>query len=126
MEINSKNLENILWYSSKPKINHKTLCNTFEDGGLKNVDFKKKKACSVKKLHGDNHQGLRIIPVYLINKYFGKIFYFHSKFLFNLALVDSFPEFYEQIFINSNSYFVSNFEVPPCIQSNLYGTIIIC
>ena len=23
-----------LWYSSKPKINHKTLCNTFEDGGL--------------------------------------------------------------------------------------------
>ena len=29
-----------LWYSSKPKINHKTLCNTFEDGGLKNVDVK--------------------------------------------------------------------------------------
>ena len=29
-----------LWYFSKPKINHKTLCNTFEDGGLKNVDAK--------------------------------------------------------------------------------------
>ena len=30
----------LLWYSSRPKINHKTLCNTFEDGGLKNVDVK--------------------------------------------------------------------------------------
>ena len=62
-----------------PKINHKTLCNTFEDrGGLKNVDFKKKKRkislqCSwVKKLHGGNHHGLKIIPGYFINNYFGK------------------------------------------------------
>ena len=35
--------ETFLWYSSKPKINHKRLCNTFEDGGFKNVDVKKKK-----------------------------------------------------------------------------------
>ena len=27
-----------LWYSTKPKTNHKTLCNMFEEGGLKNVD----------------------------------------------------------------------------------------
>ena len=31
-----------LWYSAKPKINHKTFCNTFEEGGLKNVDRKAK------------------------------------------------------------------------------------
>ena len=31
-----------VWYSSKPKINHKTFCNTFEDEGLKNVDVKSK------------------------------------------------------------------------------------
>ena len=31
-----------LWNSSKPKINHKTLCNTSEDGRLKNVDVKSK------------------------------------------------------------------------------------
>ena len=29
-----------LWCSSKPKMNLKTVCNTFEDGGLKNVDVK--------------------------------------------------------------------------------------
>ena len=31
-----------LWYSSKPKINHKTLCDAFEESGLKNVDIKTK------------------------------------------------------------------------------------
>ena len=31
-----------LWCSSKPKISHKTFRNTFEDGGLKNVDVKSK------------------------------------------------------------------------------------
>ena len=29
-----------LWCSSKPKMNPKTVCNTFEDGGLKYVDVK--------------------------------------------------------------------------------------
>ena len=33
-----------LWYFSKPKINYKTLCNTFKEDGLKNVDIK---ACSI-------------------------------------------------------------------------------
>ena len=31
-----------LWYSAKPKINHKAFCNRFEEGGLKNVDRKAK------------------------------------------------------------------------------------
>ena len=31
-----------LWYFSRLKINYKTLCNTFEEGGLKNVDIKAK------------------------------------------------------------------------------------
>ena len=30
------------WCSSKPKINYKILCITFEEGGLKNVDVKTK------------------------------------------------------------------------------------
>ena len=32
-----------LWYSSKPKINHETLCTSFEDRDLKNVDVKNQK-----------------------------------------------------------------------------------
>ena len=40
LEQSQKIQKTFLWYFSKPKINHKTLCNTFEDGGLKNVDVK--------------------------------------------------------------------------------------
>ena len=111
-----------LWYSSKPKINYKTLCNTFEEGSLKNVDIKAKiisLQCSwVKKLFDGNHHDWKIIPLFLINKYFGKNFHFHPNLSFNLSLVDSFPEFYKQKLINWSNYFASNFEVPSCIQSN--------
>ena len=55
-----KNQKSFLWYFSKPKINHKTFCNTFQDGGLKYVYVKSKVIslqCSwVKKLYdGNNH-----------------------------------------------------------------------
>ena len=75
-----------LWYSSKPKINHTTLCNTFEDGGLKNVDVRSKiisLQCSwVKKLYEGDHHDWKIIPLYFINTYFGKKFSFSFKSLF--------------------------------------------
>ena len=37
-----KKFKKLLWYSSKLKINFKTLHNTFEKGGLKIVDIKAK------------------------------------------------------------------------------------
>ena len=93
-----------LWCSSKPKINHKTLRNTFADGGLKNVDVKSKiidLQCSwIKKLYDGNHYVLKVIPLIFVNYYFGKNFHFQSNLSVNLALVDSFPEFCKQIFIN--------------------------
>ena len=56
-----------LWYSSKPKI---------EDGDLKNVDVKSKtislQCCWVKKLYDGNHHDWKVIPLYFVNKYFGK------------------------------------------------------
>ena len=83
-----------LWYSTKPKINHKTLCNMFEEGGLKNVDIKAKiisLQCSwVKKLFDGNHRDWKIISLFLINKYFGKNFHFHPNLSFNSSLVDRF------------------------------------
>ena len=67
-------------YSSKPKISHKTLYNTFEDRGLINVYVKFKiisLPCSwVKILYNDNHHNWKIVPLYFINKYFGKNFIF--------------------------------------------------
>ena len=111
-----------LWYSAKPKINHNTLWNMFEEGGLKNVDIKVKitslQCFWVRKLFNDNHRDWKIIALFLINKYFGKSFHFHPNLSLNLSLADSFPEFYKQILINWSTYFVSNSEVPSCIQSN--------
>ena len=87
-----------LWYSSKPKTNHKTQCNTFED-----VDVKSKiisLQCSwVKKLYDGNNRDRKVIPLYFINKYFGKHFHFHSNLSLNLTLVDSFSEFYKSLLI---------------------------
>ena len=117
-----KNQKSFLWYSSKPKINHKTLCNTFQDGGLKNVDVKSKVIslqCSwVKKLYDGNDHDWKVIPLYLINRYFGKNFRFHSNLSLSVCLADNFPTFYKQILINWSSYFSSNSEVSSCIQSN--------
>ena len=43
---------------------------------------------------------------------------FTSIQIFPLSLVNSFPELYKQILINWSTYFVSNSEVPSCIQSD--------
>ena len=67
-------LKSFTWNSSKPKVNHKTSCNTFEDRGLKNIDVKSKiinLQCSWdKKLYDSNHHDWKIIALYFINKYF--------------------------------------------------------
>ena len=89
---------------------------------FKNVDFKSKiisLQCSwVKKLYDGNNHDWKSIPLHYMNKYFGKKNYFHSNLSFNLALVDSFPEFYKKVFINWSSYFLSDCKVPSCIESN--------
>ena len=65
-----------IWHSSRPKISHKTLCNNFENGGLKHVDISSKiisLQCSwLRKLCDENFHEWKIIPSHLISKYFGK------------------------------------------------------
>ena len=34
--------KSFLWENSTPKLKHATLCNDYKDGGLKNVDIRKK------------------------------------------------------------------------------------
>ena len=64
-----KTQKSFSWYSSKPKITYQTLCDTFEVGGLKNVDIKAKIIslhCSwVKKIFDNNHHDCKIIPLFL-------------------------------------------------------------
>ena len=61
-----------IWHSSRPKISHKTLCNNFENGGLKHVDISSKiisLQCSwLRKLCDENFHEWKIIPSHLINK----------------------------------------------------------
>ena len=67
-----------IWHSSHPKISQKTLCNNFENGGLKYVGISSKiislQYSWLRKLCDKNFHESKIIPSDLINKYFGKSF----------------------------------------------------
>ena len=97
----SKNSKAFIWHSSRPKISDKTLCNNFENGGLKHVDISSKiisLQCSwLQKLCDEDLHEWKIIPSHLINKYFGKSFKLHSCFSFDRKLLIKFPKFYKNL-----------------------------
>ena len=105
------------------KISHKTLCENFENGGLKHVDISSKITslqCSwLQKPCDENFHEWEKIPSHLINKYFGKSLKFHLCFSFDCKLFIKFSEFYRNIFFQwSRSLFVSS-ELPCFILSNV-------
>ena len=110
-----------LWKRKIPKIKNTTLCNDFENGGLKNVDIISKiisLQCSwIKRLFDKNFHQWKIIPLHLIRKYLGKNFKFHS----NLALPDhilvKFPKFYQEIFTRWGKSLSSNAIIPSTIAN---------
>ena len=110
-----------LWQNSRPKIKHKTLSNTFETGGLKNVDINLKVIslqCSwVKKLYDENFHEWKIIPLHLIRITLGQNFKFHSNLSYDTKLLTSFPVFYKNIFRYWNQHFTVSPELPSCISS---------
>ena len=65
-----------IWHSLRPKISHKTLCNNFENGGLKHVDIDisskiRSIQCSwLRKLCDETFHEWKKIPSHLIKKYF--------------------------------------------------------
>ena len=88
--------------TSHPKIKHKSLSNTFETGGLKNVNINLKVIslqCSlVKKLYDENFREWKVIPLNLIRITYGQNFKFHSNLSYDTKLPTSFPVFYKNIF----------------------------
>ena len=82
-----------IWHSLCPKISHKTLCNNFENGGLKHVDIDISSKiislqCSwLRKLCDETFHEWKKIPSHLLNKYFGKSFKFHSYLSFDRKLL---------------------------------------
>ena len=94
---NFKNTKKMLWQDSLPKIKHKILSNTFETGGLKNVDINFKVIslqCSwVKKLYDENFHKWKVIPLYLIRITFGQNFKSHSNLSYDTKLLTIFLYF---------------------------------
>ena len=92
-----------IWKGKNPKIKNSTLCNDSEYGGLKNDDIFSKVVrlqCSwIKRLFDNNFHQWKLIPLYLIRKYLGKIFKFHSSLKVSCSILCKFPKVYEGIFI---------------------------
>ena len=113
--------KNILWQNSRPKIKHKTLSNTFENGGLKNIDINLKvrsvQRSWVKKLYDENCHEWKVIPLHLICITSGQNFKCHSNLSYDTKLLTSFPVFYKNIFRYWSQHFTVSLELPSCILS---------
>ena len=96
-------------HDSSPKIKHGTLRMEFKAGGLKSIDIRFKFVslqCSwVKKLYDDCFHEWKIIPLHVLNKYFGPSFKFHSNLHFESKLLKDFPFSYKQILMNWKKIF---------------------
>ena len=83
-----------IWNGSNPKIKHSTLCNKYENGGLKNVDILSKvirlQCLWIKRLYDNFYHPWKIIPSSLIDTYPGFDLSFRSAVVkiypFNILL----------------------------------------
>ena len=120
--------KNILWQNSRLKIKHKTLSNTVETGGLKNVDINLKiisLQCSwVKKLYDENFHEWKVIPLHLFCITFGQNFKFHSNLSYDTKWLTIFPVFYKNTFRYWSQHFTFSLELPSCILSTFFYGII--
>ena len=71
----------------------------------------------LKKLYDDCFHEWKIIPLHLLNKYFGHSFKFHSNLYFESKLLKDFPSFYKQMLINWEKYFIASSITPSCFLS---------
>ena len=108
-------LENIskqfIWKNGNPKLKYITLCNEYEQGGLKNVDIFSKITslqCSwIKRLYDDSFYAWKEIPLFPIKNHLAKSFVFHSNLGIEQKVVKKFPKFYQQILARWGKYLSS-------------------
>ena len=78
----NKRLKEFTWNHKRPKIKEKALINNFDKDCLKNVNIPPKitslKCSWVKRLSDKNFHELKMVPLFLIEKYFAKNFKFHG------------------------------------------------
>ena len=116
--------KNFIWQGKKAKIKHSTLCNGYENGGLKNVDLRNKITsiqCSwVKRLFEDDFHDWKVIPLFLIGKHLGKNFKFHNNIDLSKDILSKFPSFYQDIFIK----WINNYTAKPTLPSMILSEFI--
>ena len=121
-EINKIQKE-FIWNGNNPKIKHSTLCNKYENGGLKNVDILSKVIslqCSwIKRLYDNSSHPWKIIPSHLIDTYLGKNFKFHSNLCIPANKIKRFPIYYKQIFKRWSENLSSSPSLPSAIASQV-------
>ena len=90
------------WKKSKNKIS--THSDSYEDGGLKDVDIFKKVVslqCSwIKRLYDENFHGWKIIPSYLIKIIFCENFKFDPCLEPSIKSLKNVPNFYKEMITN--------------------------
>jgi len=110
-----------LWDDKKPKVKHETLCNEYENGGLKNVDIFAKIVslqCSwIKRLFDNSFHQWKIIPLTLMDKYIGKNLKFHSNMCFDTLSLHMFPKYYKEMFIRWTKFLSSPVTLPSTVVS---------
>ena len=119
----SKIQKQFIWNGNNPKIKHPILCNTYENGDLKNLNIlsrvNSRQFSWIKRLYDNSSHSSEIIPSYLIDTFLWKIFKFHS----NLAIPDNkikyFPINYKQIFKRWSENLSSSPSPPSAIASQV-------
>ena len=111
----------LLLKNSTPNIKHKTLCNDYKAGGLKNVDIPNKIValhCScIRRLFDNFLHRWKLILLYLIEKSFDRSFKFHSNFFFKSNKTKFFPSFYLDTILCWKNHLAMMTEIPSCILS---------
>ena len=93
-----------IWNGKKAKINNKTLCNKFHEGGLQKVDIQSKiealQLSWIKRLKDEHEHQWKKIPEILLKKYFGYTDVFFPHFNQSNKKMDLLPLFYKNIVSN--------------------------
>ena len=113
--------KNFIWNGRKPKIKSTTFNSNFECGGLKSLNISAKinsLQCSwIKRLFDKNFHDWKIVPLFIIEKYLGKYFKFHSNLQIRRNLICKFPTYYQNVINNWSKNLSNEANVPSTILS---------
>ena len=108
-----------IWKGKTPNIKSSTLCNDYDNGGLKNVDVFSKIVslqCSwIKRLFDNNFHQWKVTPLYLIRRYLGRNFKFHSTLEVSHSILYKFPRFYKEVIIKLSKHLSSPTTLPSIV-----------